>query len=133
MIYHLQRKVIRICGGSVILVFAVIFLLIYSFSTRQINETMDALTDRISDNDGRFPEWRDDRGNPGIPVGVPDFMTIETPFSTRFFTVRFDENGRVADVDVSSISAIVPRSTALPSFPAQMRKKKICKRSLEPC
>ena len=83
MIYHLQRKVIRICGGSVILVFALIFLLIYSFSTRQINETMDALTDRISDNDGRFPEWRDDRGNPGIPVGVPDFMTIETPFSTR--------------------------------------------------
>ena len=33
-------------------------------------------------------------------------MTIETPFSTRFFTVRLDENGRVADVDVSSISAI---------------------------
>ena len=106
MIYHLQRKVIRICGGSVILVFALIFLLIYSFSTRQINETMDALTDRISDNDGRFPEWRDDRGNPGIPVGVPDFMTIDTPFSTRFFTVRFDESGGVADVDVSSISAI---------------------------
>lgn len=106
MIYYLQKKVIRICGGSVILVFAVIFFLIYSFSTRQINETMDALTDRISDNDGRFPEWRDDRGNPGIPVGVPDFMTIETPFSTRFFTVRFDESGQVADVDVSSISAI---------------------------
>lgn len=106
MIYHLQKKVIRICGGSVILVFTVIFFLIYSFSTRQLNETMDALTDRISDNDGRFPEWRDDRGNPGIPVGVPDFMTIETPFSTRFFTVRFDESGRAADVDVSSISAI---------------------------
>ncbi len=106
MIYHLQKKVIRICGGSVILVFTVIFFLIYSFSTRQLNETMDALTDRISDNDGRFPEWRDDRGNPRIPVGVPDFMTIETPFSTRFFTVRFDESGGVADVDVSSVSAI---------------------------
>ena len=55
---------------------------------------MDALTDRISDNDGRFPEWRDDRGHPGRPAGVPDFMTAETPFSTRFFTVRFDESGR---------------------------------------
>ncbi len=106
MIYHLQKKVIRICGGSVLLVFTIIFVLIYSFSARQLNETMDALTDRISDNDGRFPEWRDDRGNPRIPVGVPDFMTMETPFSTRFFTVRFDESGRMADVDVSSISAI---------------------------
>lgn len=106
MIYHLQKKVIRICGVSVILVFTVIFLLIYSFGTRQLNETMDALTDRISDNDGRFPEWKDDRGNPEMPVGEPDFMTMETPFSTRFFTVRFDESGRVSDVDVSSISAI---------------------------
>lgn len=106
MIYHLQKKVIRICGISVAFVFMVIFLLIYCFSKRQLNETMDALTDRISDNDGRFPEWRDDRGNPGMPVGVPDFMTIETPFSTRFFTVRFDESGRVKDVDVSFISAI---------------------------
>lgn len=106
MIYHLQKKVIRICGGSVILVFMVIFFLICSFSTRQLNETMDALTDRISDNDGRFPEWRDDRGHPGIPPGAPDFMTMETPFSTRFFTVRFDGSGRVADVDVSSVFAI---------------------------
>lgn len=106
MIYHLQKKVIRICGISVVLVFTVIFLLIYSFSTRQLNETMDALTDRIADNDGRFPEWRNDRGNPEMPIGVPDFMTIETPFSTRFFTVRFDESGKVAEVDVSSISAI---------------------------
>lgn len=94
MIYHLQKKVIRICGGSVLLVFTVIFFLICSFSTRQLNETMDMLTDRISENDGRFPEWRDDRGHPGRPAGVPDFMTAETPFSTRFFTVRFDESGR---------------------------------------
>lgn len=106
MIYHLQKKVIRICGGSVILVFTLIFFLIYSFSIRQLDETMDALTDRISDNDGKFPEWRDNRGNPRIPVGVPDFMTIETPFSTRFFTVRLDESGQVADVDVSSVSAV---------------------------
>lgn len=106
MIYHLQKKVIRICGGSVILVFTLIFFLIYCFSTRQLNKTMDALTERISDNDGRFPEWRDDRGHPRMPAGLPDFMTMETPFSTRFFTVRFDESGRVAGVDVRSISAI---------------------------
>ena len=76
MIYHLQKKVIRICGGSVILVFAVMFFLIYCFSTRQLNETMDALTKRISDNDGRFPYWIDDRAHPGMPAGLPYFMTM---------------------------------------------------------
>lgn len=106
MIYHLQKKVIRTCGISVALVFTAIFLLIYSFSTRQLNNTMDALADRISDNNGRFPEWRDDRGNLGMPMGTPDFMTKETPFSTRFFTVWFDPSGEVAFVDVGSISAI---------------------------
>ncbi len=106
MIYHLQKKVIRTCGISVALVFTAIFLLIYSFSTRQLNNTMDALADRISDNNGRFPEWRDDRGNLGTPMGVPDFMTKETPFSTRFFTVWFDPSGEVAFIDVGSISAI---------------------------
>lgn len=106
MIYCLQKKVIRICGISVLLVFAAIFFLIYGISIRQLNEAMDALTDRISDNDGRFPEWRDGRGNPGMRMDMADFMTMETPFSTRFFTVRFDESGKITDVDVSSISAV---------------------------
>ncbi len=102
MIYHLQKKVIRICAISVFLVFAVIFLLICSVSARQLNGTMDALADRISDNDGRFPEWRGGRAKRGMPMELPDFMTVETPFSTRFFTVRFDEGGKVTQVDVQS-------------------------------
>lgn len=106
MIYHLQKKLIRICGIAVLVVFSIIFLLIYILSTKQLNETMDALADRISDNDGRFPEWRDDRGNPELPVGLPDFMTMETPFSTRFFTVLFDEDGKIASIDLGSISSI---------------------------
>lgn len=106
MIYYLQKKVIRICGIAVLVVFSIIFLLIYIFSTKQLNETMDALTDRISDNDGKFPEWRDDRGNPELPGGLPDFMTMETPFSTRFFTVLFDEDGKIVSIDLGSISAI---------------------------
>lgn len=106
MIYHLQKKIIRICGISVLVVFAVIFLGIYCFMMRQLNETMDALTDRISANDGKFPEWI----GPDPPVGTSDFITVETSFSTRFFTVRFDENGRVKAVDVSSVAAITEKT-----------------------
>lgn len=55
MIYHLQKKVIRICGIAVLIVFSVIFLLICGFSIKQLNETMDAMLDRISDNGGKPP------------------------------------------------------------------------------
>ncbi len=106
MIYHLQKKLIRICGISVFLVFAVIFFLIYSVAAKNLNGTMDALADRISDHDGRFPEWKNDRGKWEIPKDAPGFMTKETPFSTRFFTVRFDEDGQVSGVDISSVSAV---------------------------
>lgn len=106
MIFYLQKKVIRICGIAVLIVFSIIFLLIYIFSTKQLNETMDALTDRISDNGGKFPEWRDDRGDLELPGGLSDFITMETPFSTRFFTVLFDENGKIVSIDLGSISAI---------------------------
>ncbi len=57
MIYHLQKKVIRICGIAVLIVFSVIFLLICGFSIKQLNETMDAMLDRISDNGGKPLEW----------------------------------------------------------------------------
>lgn len=106
MIYHLQKKFIRICGSSVLVVFTVIFLLIFGVAAKSLNGAMDALADRISDHDGRFPEGKGDRGKWDIPKDAPGFMTKETPFSTRFFTVRFDENGQISGVDISSVSAV---------------------------
>lgn len=106
MIYHLQKKVIRICGISVFLVFSAIFALIFSISKNQLNQTMDALTDRISENNGIFPEFDENRPFPKMGGAIPDFMTEETPFATRFFTVRFDEKGKIAETDIKSISSV---------------------------
>ena len=94
MIYHLQKKVIRICGISVFLVFSAIFALIFSIGKNQLNQAMDALTDRISENNGIFPEFEGDGPFPKMGK-MPDFMTEETPFATRFFTVCFDEKGNI--------------------------------------
>lgn len=106
MIYHLQKKVIRVCGISVLLVFSAIFLLIFSICKNQLNGTMDALTDRISENDGFFPEFDRERPLPQIEGTAPGFMTEETPFATRFFTVRFDETGKITETDIQSISSV---------------------------
>ena len=106
MIYSLRRKLIWICGASVIAVFIIIFALIYVFSTNQLNSAMDVITDRISQNDGVFPELDDEHP---LPEGVgrfPDFITAETKFSTRFFTVYFDKSGEISSANTESVSSV---------------------------
>lgn len=104
MIYSLRRKLIWISGISVISVFIIIFAAIYIVSTHQLNTAMDTLTDRISSNDGRFPEI--DEENPPPPRGFSDFITEETKFSTRFFTVRYDKNGDIASADLEFVASV---------------------------
>ncbi len=98
MIFHLQKRLIRICGIAELVVFSLIFILICVFSMIQLNDTIDLLTDRISDNDGRLL--------PPDPLDAHNFMTQETPFSTRFFVVEFDEDGEITALDLTSISSI---------------------------
>ncbi len=103
MIYNLRRKLVWICGLSVMGVFIVIFMVICILSSAQLNSSMDLLTDRLSQNQGVFPAN-------GIPV-PPDnrfggFINEETPYSTRFFTVHFDVSGRIVMSNTDFISSV---------------------------
>ncbi len=104
MIYSLRRKLIWISGISVISVFIIIFAAIYIISTHQLNTAMDTLTDRIASNDGIFPEI--DEEHPLPPRAFFDFITEETKFSTRFFTVRYDRSGNIISTDIEFIASI---------------------------
>ncbi len=113
MIYRLRKRLIRISVLSVIVVVLLIFLGICVIGITQLNRSMDALTDRISKNGGKFPEL-DDRER-GTDRGAGLFITEETPFTTRFFTVRYDASGRLiaANTDfVASVSAEEAREYA---------------------
>lgn len=105
MIYRLRRKLIRICGISIFLVFSLIFLLIVLFSSAQLNGAMDMLTERIADNGGRFPDSRGGRLPPDNRR-FPDFITAETRFSTRFFTVDLDRDGNILGENIDSVSSV---------------------------
>lgn len=102
MIDTLRKKLIWICGLSVIVVFAVIFFLIYSIGMRQFNAAMDTLTDTIASGDGGFVEGE----LPPSNGGWINLITEETPFSTRFFLVRFNDDGSVKETNISSISTV---------------------------
>lgn len=104
MIHKLRRRLIWVSGLSVILVFIIIYTGICVVSTNRLNHTMDMLTDGISPDDGRFPEFNE--MNPPPEGGFAPFITEETPFSTRFFTVRYDPSGHIVSADVEYIASV---------------------------
>ena len=106
MIGKLRKKMIRISGAALAAVFLMIFAAIYIIGTQQLDTTMDMLCDRISEGGGMFHPFDKEHPRPPDMARFPGFFTAETPFSTRFFVVRFDENGNIADINTESVSSV---------------------------
>ena len=111
MIYRLRRKFIIISTVSVLAVVALVFGVILTLNLSTMNRNMDLLADRVSEGGGRFPDTFDQKlpiDNKVPPKKEPnfEFITPETPFSTRHFTVFFDSNGEVEKTHTESIFAI---------------------------
>lgn len=110
MIYKLQRRFILICTVSVLSVVALVLGVIVTLNISSLNRNMDILADQISEGGGRFPGSFNDGAKPDKlpPRNEANFgiMGPETPFSTRHFTVLFDEKGKVFETFTESIYAI---------------------------
>ena len=118
MIYSLRRKFIFISAASVLLVFSLIFTAICIVSVSQLNGTMDMLADMIASNDGTFPNVDEAESPPAQNSFLrSQFLTPETPFSTRFFTVWMDEENNVVRESVEQVSS-VSRTQAQTALPA---------------
>ena len=110
MIYRLQKRFILICTVSVLTVIALVFGVILVLNISSMNRNMDMLADRVSEGGGRFPGSMEEKPEPDKmpPPNAQDFafITPETPFSTRHFTVFFDKKGKVDQTFTESIYAI---------------------------
>ena len=110
MIYRLQKRFILICTVSVLTVIALVFGVILVLNISSMNRNMDMLADRVSEGGGRFPgsfgEMMPHDKKPPRNEQNFDFITPETPFSTRHFTVFFDKEGKVDQTFIESIYAI---------------------------
>ena len=105
MIWRLRRKFILISTLSMLGVFALIFVLIVVSGYSSLDRTMDELTDAVSSGRWKFPEPDDDAPPPKDSKGKPDGMGSEVRFSTRYFTVTYEDDGEV-DVDTEHIHAV---------------------------
>lgn len=115
MIYKLQKKFILVSAIAVAIVIVVMFLLINVLNINSMNHNLDALSERIALGDGRFPLEpnhgpKDERPIPGDKDDFGNknngFINPESPFSTRYFAVWFDQSNQIIRTNTESIYSI---------------------------
>lgn len=115
MIYRLQRKFILISTVSVVAVIFLVFALIASFNISSMNRNLDILADRVSEGGGKFPDRFHENPPPEMEGQTDDnfdFITSETPFATRHFTVWFDTSGVITKINTEYIHSVTEQSAA---------------------
>lgn len=118
MIKRLRKRFIRITMVSVTIVMLFLSLIVNVANYISTDSDLTEMLDMICDNQGTIPTHNaldiDDMNNPGNmdmePNKKPDNQgkpfNQETPYSTRYFYLRFDENGTPILADLEHIAAI---------------------------
>ena len=118
MIKQLRKRFIRIAMLSVTTVMLILSLIVNIANFISTNSDLNQMLDIICENRGSIPIRKEpDAEAPGKPEKPDDNPMLkpnghkynfnqETPYSTRFFYLRFDENGKQLQADLGHIAAI---------------------------
>ncbi len=121
MFTQLRKKFILVAMCSTFAVLAVIIVTLNLVSYINMVSRADTILEMLSENDGRFPEEQlrptgelispkmDGRLQLPPPKEKGRMLSPETPYETRFFSVRLKDTGEVAAVDTGKIAAIEAR------------------------
>lgn len=90
----LRRKFIYISCGVVFFVLFIIAFVINAASYIQIDNTSTDIATIILENDGEFPRNFD---------RFDGRMTAETPFTTRYFAIKIDNNNNLISADTRNV------------------------------
>ena len=103
MIHKLQRKFIAITMVSVTLVMLVLGVSINVINYISTNNDLNTRLEMIFENEGSVPQF----SVPGKPGQRHDpHFTAETPFSTRYFVLRYTESGKLVNANMKNIAAV---------------------------
>ena len=108
MIKALRKRFIRIAVLAVAAVMLMLCLIVNIANYASVDRDLIRMLQMISGNQGTVPQ---------MPQGVkPDGkqgggFTPETPFSTRYFVLRYDDEGVLVNADLGSIAAVTTDNT----------------------
>lgn len=123
MIKRLRKRFIRIAMLSVTVVMVMLSLIVNIANFISTNSDLTEMLDIICENEGTIPTHNDpgavdpnSSSNSNIPPNKkPDTLgkpfNQETPYSTRYFYLRFDGSGNLTLADLGHIAAITDDDT----------------------
>ncbi|MFI3213916.1 MAG: HAMP domain-containing sensor histidine kinase [Eubacteriales bacterium] len=93
----LRRKFIGLSFSVVVIVLLLIAIVLNVSNYMEIDDTANEISSILSDNDGVFPKVmeRDSKK-----------LSQETPYATRYFTVKLSESSEVISVDTRNIQMV---------------------------
>ena len=110
MIKRLRRKLIAACMASLAVVLTVILGGVNLMSYYKVVSDADEILSVLSSNRGVFPEGKPldsiSPREPGTGLEFRQFFSPETPYESRFFSVRLDSDGQVIGTDTRQIAAV---------------------------
>ena len=104
MIAKLQKRFVRIAMLSVLLVMLLLSAIVYVARIISINAGLNVVLDFITENQGSFPTQQPGGNRTDPRPNGP--INVETPFSTRFFVLRYNDAGELENADLNSIAAV---------------------------
>ncbi len=94
---ELRKKFVAISCGVVFVVLFTMAVVMNVSSYVEIVDKADEIIELMAENDGRFP----------VSMGQPTtHLNAETPYTTRYFTVRMDGVGNVISADTRSVQMV---------------------------
>ncbi|MFA6867095.1 MAG: HAMP domain-containing sensor histidine kinase [Clostridia bacterium] len=105
MIKKIQKQFIIIAMVAIFSVLAIIMVTINVINYDKVGEFADTVLDSLSSNNGEFGT-PPPQGEESVRPPMENGMTNETPFETRFFTVKYNLDGEIVNVNVSKIFSI---------------------------
>ena len=109
MIKTLRKRFIRITMLAVTAVMLVLCLIVNIANYVSVDGDLTKMLQMISNNQGTVPQMPLGDRQTDKPQGG---FTPETPFSTRYFVLRYDDEGTLVNADLGSIAAVTEDDTA---------------------
>ena len=117
MIRRLRRRFIRIATLSVTAVMLLLTLLLntanYISTTRELRDMLQLITS----NQGTIPAYHPVGEAHAAPPKAPQpprdgSFTAETPYSTRYFVLRYQDDGTLVQADLANIASVTEEELA---------------------
>lgn len=112
MIKRLRVRFIYVAMISITSVMLLFCLIVNAANFVRVDSALSDMLHTIAENEGTLPKIPSDSAAPSMPIPNPGKnFTAETPYQTRFFVLRYTDEGMLVHADLDKIAAVDENDT----------------------